>query len=135
MLPKRLETQYFFLEEHPDIDILGGGYETFGQESEIYPPQKAGKLEMYDFLEGCCIAHPTVMMRKERIKSFSLKYDPNFIYAEDYHFWTQALIYGLKLYNLPDTLIKYRCSFSQVTHVNRSHQEKASQKVREYLIG
>lgn len=23
MLPKRLETQYFFLEEHPDIDILG----------------------------------------------------------------------------------------------------------------
>lgn len=135
MLPKRLETQYSFLEKHPEIDILGGGYETFGQESKVYPPQKSGDLDMYDFLEGCCIAHPTVMMRKERIKSFSLKYEADFIYAEDYRFWTQALLCRLKLYNLSDTLIKYRCSQSQVTHVNRPLQEKASRKVRECLMG
>lgn len=104
MMPDRLQLQYDYMEAHPDIDILGGAMLYIGDTKEniIYyydRPVTAG-----DLLSGAVLSHPTVMMRTQSITS--LRYDRKFVYAEDYHFWCQALKIGLKMMSLKNVLIK-----------------------------
>ena len=116
MMPDRLLIQYNYLEHHPHIDLLGGGFETFGKVQRFYyPPVKADCITMEEMLETNLIAHPTVMIRKEAFSKIPVLYEENYRYAEDYKLWMTMLSYGLKLDNLPDILLKYRTSHSQNT--------------------
>lgn len=132
MLPNRLRIQYEYMESHPEVDILGGGAIFFNEyndrESLYYKlPNEIGIKEL---LQHTFIVHPTAMMRRERIKKYGLRYNADYIYAEDYHFWFQAVKAGLRIFHITDLLIRYRSSKQQVTNIYYDQQQKNSHRVQ-----
>lgn len=71
MYPNRLSIQYEYMENHPDIDVIGGRMAVFKQSTKepLYDLNvKIGSLCISDLLDYCCICHPTVMFRTASIK-------------------------------------------------------------------
>ena len=108
--PNRLYKQVCWLENHLDVDILGGDIDIMDDDGLI-----SGRRKYLNKYQDICrnayfrnpIAHPTVMYRKDAIMQLN-GYDEEFIMAEDYELWLRALKHGFVINNLPDTLLKYR---------------------------
>jgi len=106
-LPNKLQRQLNFMEQHTDIDIAGSWYECFGyRNGVIKTPLSHDEIESTLFFYNC-ISHPTVIMRKETLDNFDVKYDESFLFAQDYELWCRE-IDRLKFANIPQVLIKYR---------------------------
>lgn len=114
MLPDRLLIQFNYLEAHPDLDILGGGMEYFGSREGVFLPLVHERhLRLEDFREMNRIAHPTVMIRRDALTRCPLRYEQEYVYAEDYKLWVAALQGGLSADNLRTILLRYRISPKQ----------------------
>ena len=103
-LPNRFERQIEFLNNNSEISICGTGIKFFPNEKNSYYPDKIGIVELLNF---CCIAHPTVMMRKKDLLKYNLKYDESFKSSEDYELWSRAIKY-VNIANISDVLLHYR---------------------------
>ena len=102
-LCKRFAKQSKYLDENPDISIVGSWFEIFPETKIIKHPTYPKYL---DILKYCCIGHPTIMFRKADFEKFELKYNQKY-FCEDYELWSRA-IRVLKFYNIQEVLLKYR---------------------------
>ena len=118
ILPDRLKKQMKFLNEHPEYALVGGQVEFIDNDGSViqkitnhYP---CSDSEIRSELEKrCCIAHPTVLFRKDIVESVGL-YSEKFLAAEDYDLWLK-LIQRTKLANLPDIVTRYRIHDGQLS--------------------
>lgn len=120
MLPHRLEIQYQYMEDNPDIDICGTWMETFGDRSQIVKTSVKHDDIALHLLKGNSLCHPTVIMRKDalrRCKSYPNLYQLKYIYAEDYKLWVDLIKNGLKFANTPEVLLQYRISQKQASRI------------------
>ncbi|MBB3195173.1 glycosyltransferase [Roseateles terrae] len=119
-LPHRLERQVAYLDQHPDVDVLGGGLEIFSADRGVIAvreyPVDAETIERR-FQTTTPIAHPTVMMRRAVLERAGA-YDPSFRFAEDLDLWLRLLNLGARFANLPEVLVRYR---QQSTRRNPQH--------------
>ena len=108
--PNRFELQERFLEEHPEIDIVGGSMQEFDDEHEClnvrHYPQTHEEACKY-IVKACPLAHPAVMMRK-RMFDEGLKYDERYRMSQDIKLWYDAILAGYKIANLPDVCLYFR---------------------------
>ncbi|HBN47293.1 MAG TPA: hypothetical protein DD401_06830 [Prevotella sp.] len=132
MMPDRLRLQYEYMEQHPEIDIIGGCIEYFGTSQGVYKPA-LGDLSLYDLMDGCCVVHPTAFIRNASFKSHHLRYRKENIYAEDYGLWAEAADCGLRIRNLDAMMTRYRTSNSQVTSVKKREQQIASNAIHRWI--
>lgn len=107
--PYRFEMQLKYFSEHPTVDILGGALDIIDEEGEIisqriYPLQGL-PLKFYTILRDP-IAHPTVMMRRERLDQ--LQYDESYRRGEDIELWLRLRNKGANIRNIDKPLIRYR---------------------------
>lgn len=109
-LPLRLERQFEFMEKNPDYVLVGANivimdeYENFISK----PIRPENNLDAkFSLLFKCTFANPSIMYRKKIIDENNLKYEDNFIHAEDFRIISLISRYG-KVYNLMEPLIKYR---------------------------
>jgi glycosyltransferase involved in cell wall biosynthesis len=106
--PQRLEKQIRFMEEHPDIDILGSnfywGVDGLEQEKtgEIILPQMHNQI-VHKLSARCCMCHPSVVFRREKLVQFG-PYKEGFGWGEDYQLWMRVRN-KLKLHNLQEFLL------------------------------
>lgn len=134
MLPGRLLTQFNYLEENPDVDILGGGMEFFGIQQGIYLPSVYGRrLRLEDFKDRNILAHPTVMCRLKSLRENILHYRKEYIYAEDYKLWIEALNKGLIIDNLQTVFIKYRVSPQQNSNQFHIQQKAVTEQIKQEI--
>lgn len=132
-LPHRLQTQYDFMESHPDIDICGSWMEMFGDETgTMRLPVKDADIRT-QLLGGCCMAHPSIMMRRELIVRNSLFYDESFSCAVDYDLWTRAIDVA-KFHNIPEVLVRYRVHGGQISTARRRNQDAVAERISENLL-
>ena len=111
----RLQKQFDFLESHPDIDICGAGYEFFGSKNyKVMYPETNENIKI-GLLFGCCMIIP--LYRRASIQRVGLRYDQEYFPAEDYRFWTECMIKGLKMHNIQEILFRYRMHPTQVSEV------------------
>lgn len=132
-MPERFEKQVTFLDNNPQITVLGSWFETFPKK-EIYKHPKNPKY--LDFLKYCCIAHPSVMLRRSVFEKFNLTYNPNYK-CEDYELWSRA-VRILDFYNLQEVLLKYRVHSSNASKPNPDFDAdvaKVRQNMLDYLSG
>jgi glycosyltransferase involved in cell wall biosynthesis len=122
-LPERFEKQVAFLEANPDVVVCGTTYKILGSPKSITIPQTHDAIKI-GLLWGNCIAHPSVMIRKEALDPFSKPYDTLKEPAEDYDLWVRLLAEG-KLHNLPEVLLEYRTYSNQVSR-KRAEEQKRS---------
>jgi glycosyltransferase involved in cell wall biosynthesis len=108
----RLEEQVLFMETHPEIICCGSWINILGTEKVIQYPANSDEVHV-GMLDGNIIAHPTVMLKTNTIKSHHLQYNPEYHYgAEDYEFWQQLMKVG-RITNIPKVLLQYRLHNSQ----------------------
>lgn len=141
MLSNRIEKQYNYMEENLDIDICGTWMEIFGNNNGTISKIKTSHRELLlASIWGNPLYHPTVMMKKELRDKFGQKkgiyqmYDKKYIYAEDYKLWVELIEMGFKFANIPEVLLKYRSSDTQITKVKSAESFRISFKIQnEYL--
>ena len=110
-LPKRIEKQVAFMDNHPKVGISGAYAQTFGAKNTTIMRQPTDPEELkVNLLFRTSLIHPTVIMRKEFLDKNNLRYRnaaDGVAYVEDYDLWTRAARCGT-LANLPETLLLYR---------------------------
>jgi len=124
VLPGRFELQLAYLTENPRVAVVGSQVEYINQNGS-----KLGKSEYPEspehvrnrLVEGCHIAHPSVMFRRSSIlKAGNYKeyYSVGGIsIAEDYYLWLRVLDF-FEIANLHQPLTQYRNHADQVSGKN-----------------
>jgi glycosyltransferase involved in cell wall biosynthesis len=113
-MPDRLLVQFNFLNDHPDVDILGCAIGIIDLDGRLvakksYPVMHKTIERKFIFTNS--IAHPAVMARRSVFLNAG-GYDETYKYSEDLDLWLRLLSKGFKFHNLTDQLILYRQSSS-----------------------
>lgn len=131
MMPDRLLTQFNYMEYHRETDILGSGMEIFGVRKGFFLPHvTSSSLSYADFTARNALAHPTVFIRRASFQAKGLHYRSDYIYAEDYKLWVDALQAGLCLDNLATLLLRYRTSPRQNSIKYDLRQKKTTRQIQ-----
>lgn len=137
MYPNRLSYQYNYMSSHPNIDILGCGFEWGnGKEKKEYfkPLDRDVTRDILDL--GNCIAHPTVIMRKSSLMKLPFIYEKLYDGAEDLKLWYTAITHGLKVHTTPQIVTYYRQHENQCTVTNSNNGSLSARRVyRAYQHG
>ena len=135
-LPERFEKQVDCFLNNPRLIACGTKIEYFGNtklSSRKYITKVSDKENKKLLLFTACFAHPTVMLRRDILTRHNLLYDESFKNCEDYKFWIDLMEYG-EFYNIPEVLLKYRQSDTQITHAGISLLKENSKKCRRIYI-
>lgn len=119
-LPDRFSKQVDFMEKNSHIGICGTKAKFFGNADSEISVETDYEILKINTLFRTPFVHPTVMMRKELLDKFNLKYDKDY-FTEDYEFWSRA-VYCFPCTNLDEILLMYRVNDSQLT--SGSNEEK-----------
>lgn len=129
--PDRLEKQYMFMESNPDVGVCGTLFKMFGQKSGVSPhPENVSLLTL---LKGCYIGHPTVMMRKDVLDKYNIRYDINFRSAQDYELWSR-MVRVTKIKNIMDVLLDYRFESNNISSSKAAEQARNADLVRKRIL-
>lgn len=132
----RFQKQVDYLDEHLDCLVCGGQIKYFGIKNRRTMP-----IMYYESSSACknflvmypCFAHPAIMMRADFIRNNGIRYNDLYKGVEDYKLWIDLSVSG-DFYNLPDVILYYRISDSQITSkYNRIQDENAKKCRREYI--
>ena len=126
----RLQKQYDYLEKHKDVSILGSYLKIVGEDDFWKYPEN---IKFIDILRGCQVANNSVMIRLYDIKKFNLRYDENFISAEDYKLWSHA-VKNLKIKTYKEVLVKYRKRPDSLSHGNQKITLENDEKVKKEML-
>ena len=102
----RLQKQINFLENHPEIDVLGSNFywAINGKQGQKYIKLPETNKEIIRKLSRAnCTCHPSVMYRKEKLIQYG-PYKEKFGKAEDYYLWMKARK-NLQFYNIQEPLL------------------------------
>jgi glycosyltransferase involved in cell wall biosynthesis len=126
-LSKRLEKQIKFLEQHPDIGIVGSFIESINDKghilNKIQVPSNP-KAVRFGLIYYDCIVHPSIVIRKNILNQLNC-YSKNAFYVEDYDLWIRASTIT-DIANIPEVLLKYRIHESNTSISNLSLQEEST---------
>lgn len=106
----RLETEYRFMEENPQIDFVGSNLELIDEDGQCYGERKyPEKPVARDFLKYQPYAHPAMMFRREVLdveNPYGTKMRNR--RGEDYEMLMRLVSEGRMGFNLQENLLKYR---------------------------
>lgn len=125
-VPERLEKQVEFMDNNPDISVLGSQIEEFPETNFSVLPLTNDEIQVI-LLTRCCVANPSIMLRSSTIKELKICYRKEV--AEDYDFWCQ-LIGKAKFANLPDVLLKYRRHETNITKTKSNFIKNISNQIK-----
>lgn len=139
-LPKRLEIEYNYLQKHRDIDIVSSNFQNIDEDNRLInkrwgaKPKQLSPDEIFvRILFKCILLHSSVMMRASFLKENDLEYDTNYPCNQDYHLWSRAIFLG-KIITLPNTLVQYRISPTQISNSKREKQLQLANKLRKDMF-
>jgi len=114
-LDDRLYKQVAFLDRHTDVGICGSWIRKFGQGRSRVDrfPVSYDQIKAYALFD-CPFAHPTVMLRRDFIEKYGLRYNGDYYPTEDYELWGRSITY-FPCVNLPEVLLNYRVHESSMT--------------------
>jgi len=141
MHPERLEKQATYLQQNPDIDLVGSRVRLFPEE------QIQGGFAEYIRWQNAClspetiahniyvelpIAHPSVMFRREVVHIAGGYRDGDF--PEDYELLLRLHQQGRRMAKLSDVLLDWRDSGGRLTRTDNRYSREAFDRIRaEYL--
>ena len=116
--PHRFEKQIQYLDNHPEIDILGSNAVIFHHERTDKSPEISDlplldkDIKAHFSLARGHMINPSVMWRHSSIKELGLNYAQTAT-APDFHMWIQCALNGKTFANLPEPLLFYRVHSGQ----------------------
>lgn len=114
-LPDRFEKQLAFLQENPDVDIVGGQMTEFIDIPDNVIGKRIVPLSHNDICtymkKRCGLNHVTVMFKKSSVIAAGNYKD--WFWNEDYYLWVRMMLHGCRFANLPDVLVNVRSGVGQ----------------------
>ncbi len=129
----RIERQLETFIRNEQINVLGSDVLVFGDESRVSHYLLKGTREEQQidlFFRNVAVPHPSVMIRRSFLEKYELKYNENFVKAQDYGLWMDCVQYD-RIYCLSEVLLQYRVHKQQASKKNREQQIKSQNFVRE----
>lgn len=126
-LPQRLRVQYEFLQQHPDVGVVGTWAEVFGDRSMIFEPPTGHNQLVAEMLWRNPLVHSSVMLRKSALSIESGPYRSEWEPCEDYDLWAR-LSSMVQIAVIPQTLTRHRVHPGQIS--NASHGAVVEQRKR-----
>ncbi len=125
----RLEKQFIYMEENPEIGLSGGGFRILGREEDIFFREtEYGKIKVL-LLRGFCFYHTPLIYRKSLLDKHDLSYNENYRLASDYDFVVRCSRH-FPVTNIPEDLFHYRIHDDQFSWKFRPEQVAVMNKVR-----
>ena len=125
-LPSRFKEQLNYLDQQPDIGVLGAQMDLINEAGDIigkYEVPISPSMIAWQLFFARSLAHPTVMMRRALIEKAG-GYDPAFPHIEDFELWTR-LVEITRLENMSSSLYKYRCRRDSIS-VTKGQEQLAN---------
>lgn len=123
-MPRRLERQVLFLEEHPEIDFVGGRYQLINEKGEILSEAKmAYRNPLFIkalFLFQNIYSNGEMMFRKNTISKNQICYAENQYGMEDFKFWIECSKVG-NFYTIDDVFLQHRVHKQSETMKNKTN--------------
>ena len=111
-VPDRFEKQVKYLEEHPEVDVVGGVIEEIDGNDQL-----RGKHVEYPLTHEECrkffryrdpLAHPAVMFRARYFEKVASGYRNEYRKNQDTMLWFDGFMNGCVFANLKDTVLHFR---------------------------
>jgi len=135
-LPTRFEKQVKVMEENANIIVCGSYVSCFGDPERVkayrdsgFPSFSSPEDIRNNLILDSGLAHPAVIIRKSILDTHRLRYDADYPCAEDYKFWMDLAPYG-DFYNIPERLLMYRLSATQISWSENQVQADSTKKAR-----
>lgn len=129
--PDRFEKQINFLEDNPEIGVLGGSMEVTNDSlKDVLFVRKYfeddSKLKQHIFKQSP-FSQPCLMFRTEAVKGH--KYNEKFSPTEDYDYYFR-IGSNCKFANLKDVILKYRLNPTQSSNIKAKRQQLLTLYIR-----
>ncbi len=106
-LPRRFEKQLYYIENHPDVDVLGCSLLEFDNDEREIKAIKSCPENIDSYIKWRCpINHPTVFFKKSSVLQAG-SYQ-HCLYMEDYHLWIRMYALGMKITSLQEGLYLFK---------------------------
>lgn len=145
--PERLQVQFKYMRQHPEVAVCGGWLEEFNDEGTHKKikemPIEKDAIRKYARYRNP-LNHMTVMFRKsEIIKAGNYKHFP---LLEDYYLWCRVIANGGVVSNLPRVLVNMRTNegiygrrggwkyFKQYIQLRKEQRKMGLLSVSEYIV-
>jgi glycosyltransferase involved in cell wall biosynthesis len=134
--PDRLEIQVRYLDNHPEIALLGGSIATMDEAGNALAPC-VGYPQTHEEIWAAIgrrpsvFCHPAVMYRRKEAIEAGM-YRSEFAHAEDAEFFAR-LMTTHRAVNLPDVLLHYRLCRSSVSLVRLAHGQANARLVSKMI--
>lgn len=120
---ERLETQYKFMENNPEIGLSGTWFKIFSEENGFEVKTNINDIPLcIRYIPGCLL-HSSAMMRTSVLRENNIYYNKGCIHAEDFKMWSD-LSRVSKVAIIPEVLTYYRDSEGGVCSSNKEWQNK-----------
>lgn len=132
----RLDIQYKFMEDNTEVGMCGSSVEMFSEkDNNIKLHECPTNYEEIKVLQifNTAFAHPTVMIRKNILDKYNLRYDEFYEGMEDYELWTR-MSKITKLSNIEEALLKYRIHSNQITKKISDIQYERMKLLKERIL-
>lgn len=129
-LPERFRTQVDFLENNPDVVLVGSSVQLIDSRGRYLTTlsQPLGNSEIQkNLLQGhTCVTHPAAMFRRESVMMVG-GYRQEFYPAEDLDLWLRLGELG-KIANISEPHLRYRIHQESISGKNVLKQREAAKK-------
>jgi hypothetical protein len=131
--------QVDYLKQNPQTDVVAGYIEFIDEKGNPEGTWKDDRdrvtnKQIRSLLPWrCCIAHPTVMIRKRLLEDF--KYNETQIHSQDWDLWLRLADYGKNIEKIPETVLLYRLHAQSITSTTAKGfaLKKMQETYRSYL--
>ena len=128
-IPERLERQLARMNEEPNVAIVGSAVvdlDTEGTRGRTHVlPADAAPLRWHALFSSPFF-HPTVLVDRDTLDRYGLRYDPSFQESEDYDLWTRLFAFADGA-NLSEPLVEKRVHAAQAS-LRRSDLQQSFQR-------
>lgn len=135
-LPDRFEKQLYYMESHPEVDIVGGQMTEFIGDSSNIVGKRIVPLEndaILEFMKSrCALNHVTVMFRKDAVLKSGNYQD--WFWNEDYYLWVRMWLNGCKFGNLDSVLVNVRSGADQYARRGGMKYFKSEKGIQKYML-
>lgn len=129
----RLELLVQYMDNNPDVGICGSWAETIEKSPRKLTPDCSPENIRTELFFHNIIIHPSVIIRKSVLEGNHLEYNEKLLFAQDYDLWVKCSKYT-KITNIPEFLLRYRISNTQLSSNRLINQHKSAMDTRVWIL-
>lgn len=132
----RFEKQYSFMEANPNVILLGTGVryiDEIGKPIKVIIYQSDNDKVKSRMLFNSGFSHPSIMIRRSTLVKNDVWYDEDYRQTQDYRLYETLYDLG-DFANLPEILVDYRISKTQISTKLHNSQGNNMQIIRRRMI-